>query len=85
MVLSISSFDIFLFSEQVIGDRFMRAGVLVSLPGEYSRFGRIQDSYGVAYSVPAEEIPQGVKEGDKLAYKVEIWGNDSGLAYNLKK
>ena len=63
----------------------MRSGVLVSLPGEYSRFGRIVDSYGVRYSVPAEEIPDSVKEGDQVAYKVEIWGNDSGLVYSVKK
>ncbi len=63
----------------------MRSGTLVNLPGEYSQFGRIQDSYGVRYSVPLEEIPKGVKEGDQVAYKVEIWGNDSGLAYDLKQ
>ena len=63
----------------------MKLGTLVSLPNEYSRFGRIRDAYGVTYSVEEGHVPPDAKEGDELAYKVEIWGNDSGLAYQLKK
>ncbi len=61
----------------------MRLGTIVSVPNEYSRFGRIVDGYGVGYSIEASDMPKGAEEGDKYAYKVEIWGNDSGLAYEL--
>jgi hypothetical protein len=63
----------------------MRLGTVISLPNEYSRFGRILDQHGVGYTVEENDLPKNISEGDEVAYKVEIWGNDSGLAYNVKK
>ncbi|NRA43352.1 MAG: hypothetical protein HRU09_00170 [Oligoflexales bacterium] len=63
----------------------MRVGTVISAPNEYSRFGRILDGTGVGYTVEAGDLPEEVEEGDELAYKVEIWGNDSGLAFDLQE
>lgn len=63
----------------------MRVGTVLSLPDEYSHFGRIMDGSGVGYTVDEGDLPEGTDEGDQFAYKVEIWGNDSGLAYDLRK
>ena len=61
----------------------VRMGTVTAMPNEYSRFARIRDGSGVGYTVEVGDMPDGVEEGDELAYKVEIWGNDSGLAYDL--
>lgn len=53
------------------------------MPNENSKYGRILDGYGVGYTVEAGDLPEDVEEGDEVAYKVELWGNDSGLAYNV--
>lgn len=63
----------------------MRVGQLISLPNSYSQFGRIKDEDGRAYTVEKGQIPGGAKVGDNFAYKVEIWGNDSGVAFDLKE
>ena len=61
----------------------MRLGLLIATPNAYSRFARVADEHGVGYTVEAGDLPPGAEEGDRVAYKVEIWGNDSGLAYDL--
>ena len=61
----------------------MRLGTLISMPNEYSRYGRILDSSGAGYTVEPGDIPVDADEGDQLAYKVELWGNESGLAFGL--
>ncbi len=61
----------------------MRVGQLVSLPDEYSRFARIHDEYGVSYTVDPSHIPEDADMDKDYSYRVEIWGNDSGLAYDL--
>jgi len=63
----------------------MRVGTLISVPNEYSHYGRIIDKYGIAYSVEEGDIPDDAKVGSQHAYKVEIWGNDGGLAYGLEE
>ena len=63
----------------------MRIGTLLSLPNEYSRFARIKDNDGVGYTVDPSDLPKGIEEGDGVAYKVEIWENDSGLVYKAEK
>ena len=57
----------------------MRVGQIISLPDDYSQFGRIKDEDGRAYTVEKGQIPSNAKVGDNFAYKVEIWSNDSGL------
>jgi hypothetical protein len=42
------------------------------------------DKQGNSHTVDEGDLPEGAKVGDNFAYKVEIWGNDSGLAYDLK-
>ena len=63
----------------------MRVGTLVSLPDEYSQFGRIVDHTGMGYTLEKGDLPDGVEVGDQLAYRVELWGGDSGLAYDVRK
>lgn len=63
----------------------MRLGTIISTPNEYSRFGRILDGSGVGYTVESGDIPEDAEDGDEYAYKVELWGNESGLAYNLRE
>ena len=63
----------------------MRLGTVVDVPNEYSRFGTIKDSYGVRYTIAQGQMPDKIEKGDQVAYKVEIWANDSGLAYGVKK
>lgn len=62
----------------------MRVGQILSVPDEYTQFGRIKDEYGRAYTVEPGQLPSDVEIGDSYAYKVDIWANDSGLAYGLK-
>lgn len=63
----------------------MLVGKLITLPNAYSRFGQIKNADGVAYTVEPSQIPKDAKQGDTFAYKVEIWENDSGIAYNLEE
>ncbi len=63
----------------------MRVGTVLSLPNEYTRFARVQDADGNSYTADPSVLPKGVKEGSELAYKVEIWSNDSGLVYEAEK
>lgn len=63
----------------------MRLGTIVSVPNEYSNYGRILDGSGVGYTVEAGDLPKGAEVGDEAAYKVELWGNESGLAYDVKE
>lgn len=63
----------------------MRIGTVLSLPNDYSRFARIKDTDGTGYTVDPSILPKGVKEGSDVAYKVEIWGNDSGLVYDAQE
>lgn len=63
----------------------MRVGTLVSVPSVYSRFGRIVDASGASYTVEASQVPEDAQAGDDFAYRVEIWENDSGLAYDLEE
>ena len=63
----------------------MRVGTVISLPNEYTRFARILDDDGIAYTADPSVLPSGVKVDSELAYKVEIWGNDSGLVFDAEK
>ena len=63
----------------------MRVGTVLSLPNEYSRFARVKDADGNSYTADPSVLPKDVKEGSQLAYKVEIWSNDSGLVYEAAK
>ncbi len=63
----------------------MRVGTIIGLPDAYSRYARIKDKDGVAYTVEPGEVPENAKLGDDFAYKVEIWSNDGGLAHSLKE
>ena len=63
----------------------MRLGTLLSLPNDFSRYGRIKDRDGTAYTVDPSVIPDGAEVDDQFAYKVEIWENDSGLVYELEE
>ena len=58
---------------------------IISLPDEYSHYGRITDRTGLGYTVESGELPENADVGDSFAYKVELWGNDSGLAYDLEE
>ena len=62
----------------------MKLGTIVTLPNEHSRFGKIADSRGNTYTVEEGDIPEGTEVGDEYAYRVEIWGNDSGIAHDLR-
>ncbi len=63
----------------------MRLGTILSLPDEYSQYARIKDRDGSSYTVDAGQVPKNAKIGDKYAYKVELWENGGGLAYELKE
>ncbi len=63
----------------------MRVGTVLSLPNTYSQFARIKDANGVSYTADPSVLPKNIKEGDDVAYKVEIWSNDSGLVYQAEE
>ena len=63
----------------------MRVGQFISLPNEYSRFGRVRDEYGTTHTVDSGQVPEGADTDSNYAYRVEIWGNDSGLAYDIQE
>ena len=63
----------------------MRIGTIIAMPSEYSRFARIKDNDGVGYTLDPSHLPKGAEIDDEFAYSVDIWENDSGLAYNLKE
>ena len=65
------------------GGPYMRIGTIASLPNAYSQFGQIKDEYGRGYTIERGDIPENAERGDEYAYKVEIWANGSGLAYDL--
>ena len=62
----------------------MRVGTILALPDDYTKFGRVKDKDGSAYTVEPSALPEGADIGDEYAYKVEVWGNDSGLIYSVK-
>jgi len=62
----------------------MRIGTILSLPDGYTKFARIKDEDGTSYTVEPGAIPKDTDVGDEYAYKVEVWGSDSGLVYSLK-
>ena len=63
----------------------MRIGTVLSMPDDYTQFARVKDENGMAYTADPSILPKGAREGSELAYKVEIWGNDSGLVYDAEK
>jgi len=63
----------------------MRIGTVISVPDKFSQYGRIKDDSGNAYTVEPGQLSEETKPGDEFAYRVEIWGNDSGVAYDLEK
>ncbi len=63
----------------------MRIGTIIGMPNQYTRFARVLDENGVAYTADPGILPKGAEEGSNLAYKVEIWGNDSGLIYETEE
>lgn len=62
----------------------MRIGQLIGVPDGYTQYARIKDDEGIGYTVDPGEVPKGAKLGDSFAYKVDLWSNDSGLAYALR-
>ena len=63
----------------------MRIGQLIGVPDAYTQYARIKDEDGLPFTVEPGEVPKGAKLGDNFAYKVDIWTNDSGLAYGLRE
>jgi hypothetical protein len=63
----------------------MRVGTIISVPDINSTYGRIKDVDGRAFTVEKSEIPENTSVGDEFAYKVDIYSNESGLAYALKE
>lgn len=63
----------------------MRIGTVSSLPDGYSRYARIHDDNGSSYTVDPAELPKNASVGDEVAYKLDLWANDSGLAYGVKR
>jgi len=62
----------------------MRIGTIISVPDLYTRYARIKDDSGGSYTVDPSDLPKNTQVGDRYAYKVELGGNDGGLAYALK-
>ena len=60
----------------------MRFGTVIAIPNDYSRFARVLDENGIAYTLEPDKIPEDTNVDDELAYKVELWANDSGLVYD---
>lgn len=63
----------------------MRIGRFIDLPNEYSRFARVKDPDGNTYTVDPDQLPKDADTETDYAYKVEIWGGGSGVAYNIKE
>ena len=63
----------------------MRLGTVISIPNEYSSYARVRDENGVGYTIEPDKIPEDTEIGDDLAYKVELWENDSGLVYDAEE
>ncbi len=59
----------------------LRFGTIIAMPNNYSQYGRVLDDNGLAYTIEPHNIPDGADEDTDLAYKVEIWENDSGLIH----
>ena len=64
----------------------MKLGKMISMPNEYSDFGRIRDiESGISYSIPKDKIPEDLDIEDSAAYSVELWENDSGLVHKVEE
>ena len=62
----------------------MLIGTIVGIPDAYTKFARIHDGNGSSYTIDPGELPEGADLGDDFAYKLDLWGNDSGLAHSLR-
>ena len=63
----------------------MRVGTIIGGPSGYTRFAMIRDQRGDTHTIDTGELPDGAEVGDEFAYKVELYSNNGGLAYNLKE
>ena len=63
----------------------MRLGTVISIPNDYSSFARVLDENGTGYTLEPDKIPEDLEIDDSLAYKVELWENDSGLVYDAEE
>lgn len=64
----------------------MRFGTIIAVPNTYSQYGRVLDEHnGIAYTAEPQKLPEDVEEDDDVAYVVELWENDSGMAYLVEE
>ncbi len=63
----------------------MPIGKIAGMPPPGSGFARVRDEFGTEYSVDIKELPKHAKEGDDMAYRVDVFHNESGLATTLRK
>ena len=66
----------------------MIIGVLVDYPNQYTKYARVKDqTTGQWFTVDTSELNKDERwsEGDQVSYSANTWGNDSGVAFDLKK
>lgn len=63
----------------------MRYGTVISVPNDYSNFARVRDENGLGYTVEPRHLLEDTEVDDDVAYKVELWENDSGLIYSMEE
>lgn len=60
----------------------IRFGTMIAVPNDYSRFARVlDDDSGIGYTIEPLHLPEEIEDDTDVAYKVEIWENDSGLVH----
>lgn len=72
-------------SPPIAGEYAMRLGTIIGVPDAYTKFARIKDANGSAYTVDPGELPEDAGIDDDFAYRLDLWGNDSGLAHSLRE
>jgi len=62
-----------------------RIGSILAMPNQYTRYATVKDENGRNFTVEPIEIPKDAEVGKDVAFKVELYGGDGGLAYDIQE
>lgn len=63
----------------------MAMGTIIDMPNKHSAYARVRSEHGHEYTVSAHEISEDKKEGDQMAYRVDIWQYPSRTVTTLRQ
>ena len=63
----------------------MPVGTIVDMPNAISAYARVRSEHGHEYTVRADELDPSMKEGDTMAYRVDVWQYPDRDATTLRR